>query len=311
MNLTEDSFCELYSVKYGKLESVEGIDFTLPVDHPQTLRVLSGDRPDVLVARCGGTMWNIPAWKGKIYPNKTPVKSFPQFYGRHFGTLELNATHYRIHPPETLRKWAEYVDDDFRFCPKFPQLITHFRRFNNCTGLTDEFITALLALEHKLGPSFIQLPPNFGLKSAETLTAYLEKWPRELPLAVEFRHPDWFTHSPAAEEVWQAMEELGIGAVISDTAGRRDAVHMRCTASFLVLRFGGNDLHPSDSERIKKWVERINTWHQGGLREVYFLIHQPDSLHTPETALLFGLALNGRMGVAVQTPQLLTSHELF
>lgn len=304
-------FYELYPVKYGKLESVDGLNFSLRDDHPQTLRVLSGDRPDALTVRIGGTMWNIPQWKGKIYPNKTPVKSFPQVYGQHFGTLELNATHYRIHPPETLKKWADYVDDDFRFCPKFPQLITHFRRFNNCTGLTDEFIAALLALEHKLGPSFIQLPPNFGLKSADILVEYLAQWPRELPLAVEFRHPDWFTAAPSAERVWQAMEELGIGAVISDTAGRRDAVHMRCTAPFLVLRFGGNDLHPSDSERIKTWVNRISDWHQGGLREVYFLIHQPDSVQTPETALLFGFALNARMGVVVKTPQLLTSRELF
>jgi phosphoglucosamine mutase len=111
--------------------------------------------------------------------------------------------------------------------------------------------------------------------------------------------------------VHQAMEELGSGAVISDTAGRREAVHMRCTAPFLVLRFGGNDLHPSDSERIKTWVNRISDWHQGGLRELYFLIHQPDSVNTPETALLFGFALNARMGVVVKTPQLLTSRELF
>jgi len=298
-------------VKYGKLESVDGLDFTLPVDHAQTLRVLSGDRSDDFAVRIGGTMWNIPAWKGKIFPSKTPVKSFPLLYGKHFDTLELNATHYRIHPPETLQKWASYVGDDFRFCPKFPQLITHFRRFNNCTGLTDEFIAALLALEHKLGPSFIQLPPNFGLNGAQVLLDYLMQWPRELPLAVEFRHPDWFTPSIASEQVWQAMEELGIGAVISDTAGRRDAVHMRCTAPFLVLRFGGNNLHPSDSERIKTWIDRIAAWHQRGLREVYILIHQPDSVNTPETALDFGLALNARMGVAVKTPQLLTPHELF
>lgn len=292
-------------MKYGKLESVEGIDFNLPIDHAQTLRVLSNEPPTNFNLRIGGTTWNIPGWKGKIYPAKTTAKSFPMHYGQHFETLELNATHYRIHPPETLKKWADFVGDDFRFCPKFPQLITHFRRFKNCETLTDEFINALLALEQKLGPSFIQLPPNFAPKSADDLIAYLAQWPRELPLAIEFRHPDWFAGDPAAERVWLAMQNAGVGAVISDTAGRRDAVHMRCSAPFLVLRYGGNALHPSDSERINQWAQRISDWHQRGLREAYVLIHQPDSITTPETALLFAHALNARMGLAVKAPQLI------
>ena len=73
---------------------------------------------------------------------------------------------------------------------------------------------------------------------------YLGQWPREFEAAVEFRHPGWFEGGPEAERVWATMGELGIGSVISDTALRRDAVHMRMTAPFLLLRFGGTKATP-------------------------------------------------------------------
>lgn len=294
---------DFYSMKYGKLDGVDGLDLRLPADHPQTQRVLRHAPGKPLEVRVGGTMWNIPEWKGKIYPAKLAQKDMPLWYCKQFGTLELNATHYKIHPPETLAKWAGYADDDFRFCPKFPQLITHYRRFNNCEGLTDEFIEAVLALGVKRGPCFIQLPPNFAPKSAHVLTDYLRRWPRELALAVEFRHPEWFTGDAAAETAWQALEELGIGAVISDTAGRRDAVHMRVTAPFLLLRFGGNDLHPSDETRLNEWAARIADWHTGGLGEVHLLMHQPNSVTTPESCALFAAAMQRYLGVQIRLPR--------
>lgn len=294
--------CELRGMKYGKLDSIVGIDFTLPDDHPQTGRVLSGDRPDALEVRLGGTMWTLPAWKGKVYPEKTPQREMPVRYCEQFGCIELNATHYRIHPPETMRRWASFADEDFRFCPKFPQLISHFRRFQNCEGLSDEFIDALLALGPNCGPSFIQLPPNFRPEKSAALLQYIQQWPRELPLAIEFRHPAWFEGGAEAEEVWAMMETLKIGAVISDTAGRRDAVHMRCTAPFLLLRFGGNDLDPSDHERLESWADRIVTWHEGGLHSVYLLMHQPDSIHSPESCLDFAQAMEARLPVQIKKP---------
>lgn len=290
-------------MKYGKLEWVDGLDLALPPDHPQTARVLVSAAALDFSARVGGTMWTVAAWKGSVYPAKLPQKAMPEWYCRQFGTLELNATHYRIHPPETMARWAAAADDHFRFCPKFPQLITHYRRFKNCEGLTDEFILAILALGVNRGPAFIQLPPNFAPKSAGVLIDYLRRWPRELRLAVEFRHPEWFMGGPAAEEVWSALEELGVGAVISDTAGRRDAVHMRCTAPFLLLRFGGNDLHHTDHERLAEWADRIVTWCAGNLDEVHLLVHQPESVTTPETCHIFGDALTARMAVQIRLPK--------
>ena len=131
---------------------------------------------------------------------------------------------------------------------------------------------------------------------------YLRQWPREFEAAVEFRHPGWFEGGPEAERVWTAMGQLGIGAVISDTALRRDAVHMRMTAPFLLLRFGGYEGHPSDRKRLADWCDRLAAWHDQGLTSVDLLVHQPDSVHTPETCRLFAELVRERLGVEVRTP---------
>ena len=74
-------------------------------------------------------MWTIRSLAGTVYPAKDPQRTWPSHYGRQFGTLEFNATHYRIHPAERMAEWASAMPEGFKFCPKFPQIITHFRRF--------------------------------------------------------------------------------------------------------------------------------------------------------------------------------------
>ena len=303
-------------VKYGKIPDEEReahlprVDFSLPGDHPDTTAGLApGLNPESdsgLDVRAGGTMWTIRPWRGNVYPAKATHKTWPVHYGRAFGTIEFNATHYRIHPPERMAEWADMMPDDFRFCAKFPAIITHYRRFNDCVGPTDDFIAGLDALGPKRGPSFIQLPPHFGPGQAGKLLAYLKQWPRAFEVAVEFRHPGWFSPAPEerqmVEEVWSAMRESGIGSVISDTALRRDAVHMRMTAPFLLLRFGGYEGHPSDRSRLEAWCMRLEAWRRAGLQSVDLLVHQPDSVHTPDTCRLFAELVQDRLGVEVRTP---------
>jgi hypothetical protein len=93
--------------------------------------------------------------------------------------------------------------------------------------------------------------------------------------------------SPEVEDTWQLIEELGIGSVISDTSGRRDALHMRLTNKTLILRFGGNELDATDNYRLADWASRIKIWADLGLEEVQMWMHQPDSILTPETLILF------------------------
>ncbi|MBN1834780.1 MAG: DUF72 domain-containing protein, partial [Spirochaetales bacterium] len=115
------------------------------------------------------------------------------------------------------------------------------------------------------------------------LRQYLLSIPAELPLAVELRHPGWF-RDPSFREIFAFLAGRGIGAVITDTLGRRDAVHMRLTTPLAFVRFVGNDLHESDYRRIDDWVARLGVWFAEGLEQAYFFIHQPNDAHTPTLA---------------------------
>ena len=292
-------------MKFGKLPSVDHLDpdfFTLPpVDGRFPWESNKGDACEV---RVGGTMWTIKSWRGSVYPQKAPQRLWPELYGQQFAAIEFNATHYRIYPPEKMAAWAKDMPQDFRFCAKFPQLISHFRRFNNCEGPTDDFIDGILALGHHAGVSFIQLPPHYAPKHAMALTSYLQKWPRELPLAIEFRHADWFSETPEAMAMWEMLSALGIGAVMSDTAGRRDALHMRITAPHVLVRFGGYAGHVSDRLRLEEWARWINHHKDRGLKSFDLLVHQPDSIYTPQTCIDFAQLVKEITGISCRGPQL-------
>lgn len=284
-------------MQFGKLPSIDGLnaaDFALPETrwHHQSASTSCH-------VYAGGTTWNIPTWVGTTYPENTPRRLFPEAYGRSFGTIEFNATHYRIYPPAKMKEWADATPEGFRFCPKFPQIISHFRRFSNCEGPTDDFIEGLLALGNRLGPAFIQLPPHFAPKHAAALWTYLEKWPRELSLSVEFRHPDWFV---GEQNHWEQLAALGVGAVISDTAGRRDALHMQVTAPHVLVRFGGYEGHAIDAFRLKQWGDWIEQHAANGGSSFHLLVHEPDSIHTPKTCEAFAKGLVAEKRQSCVTP---------
>lgn len=266
----------------------------------------SKNSKDFPLISSGGTMWTIRPWRGKVYPQKDPIRTWPSHYGKQFGTLEFNATHYRIYSPEKMAKWAEAMPEGFIFCAKFPAIISHYRRFSNCEGPTDDFIQGLLALGNNLGPAFLQLPPHYAPKHSEKLLDYLIAWPRELKMAVEFRHPAWFEGGAQAEKVWRLLSELNIGAVISDTAGRRDALHMRLTAPFLLVRFGAYDGHASDDVRLRVWAQKIANLSKKGLEEFHLLVHTTDSEFTPETCIKFAELVKEECGEDIKAPTLLT-----
>ncbi|MCU0383952.1 MAG: DUF72 domain-containing protein, partial [Cyclobacteriaceae bacterium] len=81
------------------------------------------------------------------------------------------------------------------------------------------------------------------------------------------------------------------GFVITDTAGRRDCLHLQLTANFCFVRFAGYSLHPSDSVRLALWAEKVKAWQEKGLQNVYFFIHQPEDVFVKESLSAFSAHL--------------------
>ena len=274
-------------MKFGKLPDISNVDFSLPVVSQKNIEVLQTNKNQPTIIYIGCTGWSMKEWVGKVYPPKTKTKDYLKYYAQQFNTIELNTTHYRIPDLATIEKWKTESTDDFRFCPKILQAVSH-RNDMGTGGLLSAFCDAIILLEKKMGCCFVQLPPYFGADRLGQLENFLERFPKEIPLAVEVRHESWFTNETNLESLFSLLKKYNKSTVITDVAGRRDVLHMETTSEIAMIRFVGNasivtdELHPTDFERIDEWIERLIVWISNGVKNIYFFCHEPDNIMAPD-----------------------------
>lgn len=290
---------------FGKLPSVDKVDFSLPPEPPQNTAVLAvlpkTTQPTIYL---GATGYNMKAWVGQWYPPGAKDKDFLRHYGTQFNTIEHNTTHYRIPDTATVARWREETPADFRFCPKIPQTISHARNLGLNGRELPLFCEVIGDLEEKLGCCFLQLPPHVSVGDLHLIARFLEHFPSEIPLAVEVRHESFFQQTTQAEDFFQLLQSHNIATVITDVAGRRDVCHMRLTNRQVLVRFVGNALQPSDYQRIETWSGRLKNWLDAGLQEVYFFTHEPDNLLAPDLAVFCEKVFSANIaGVTLRGPK--------
>lgn len=291
-------------MKFGKLSGAEldAVDWTLPEDHRDTQKLLKELPATAPQVYAGCAKWGRKEWVGQIYPEGTKDKEFLDHYVQHFDAIELNSTFYGTRKV-IVEGWAERARPGFKFCPKFFQRISHYKRLKGAEEITEAFLYIMNSFGPYLGTSFLQMPDNFTTKKFEDLQNFMELLPQDIPIAVELRHKDWFTDPAVSDELFPMLASYNKSVVITDTAGRRDCVHQRLTSNTVFIRFNGYDLHPSDYTRIDDWVERIKTWVGEGLETVYFFAHQEDETHTPVICDYFIEKINAALGLNLTRPQ--------
>jgi len=312
-------------MEFGKAQYIDNIDFTLPPDDPVTEQLwqrLACLPREPLRVYVGGTEWGRTSWLGRAYPLGTRPRDFLTWYSRQFNTIELNTLFYGVPAAATIRRWADAVVPGFRFCPKFPEAISHKQQLSNASRETAGFIDALGMLEGKLGPAFLLLSDRFGPGQSGLLQHYVRELPAGFAACVELRAADWFSapagsadvpsagpatdgrYAAAIRDTFQEMLDRGVGTVITDVAGRRDVLHMRLTSPVAFIRFVTNSLHPTDFQRADAWVERISQWAARGLREVYIFVHSPGELTSPEMMKYLITRFNERGLASLPVPNL-------
>lgn len=296
-------------MEFGRVtpEELDHVDFTLPKDRPESTKILKagkpGNTPEIFV---GCAKWGRKDWVGKIYPVKTKEADFLEHYARHFKSIELNATFYKMPTKAQTSAWSKKVgDSEFKFCPKVSQGISHLRRLKNTSELVDRFLDGVSGFDKNLGPIFLSLHPGMGPKSLETVQEFISRWPQDVDLFTELRHEEWFSDPDAFKSVFNVIEAAGKGAVITDAAGRRDCVHMRLTNREAFIRFVGNGLHPSDYTRVDEWINRIKLWSKQGIEKVYFFMHQHEEIHSPELCKYVIDEMNSKCGTNLPTYEFL------
>lgn len=288
-------------MKFGSVDNPEHIDFTLPNDHPDTIKVLQKNPSQTTDVFVGCAKWNKADLKG-FYPRGT--KDELEYYSRQFNSIELNATFYRIFPPEQFEKWYNKTPKNFKFFPKVNQEISHWKRLNDDVApVVDNYLYSAVNLKEKLGCVFLQMHNNFAPKDFDRVINFIEGWPKEIPLAVEFRHTDWYNNETIAEDLYRLLEENNISNIIVDSAGRRDLMHMRLTNSRAFVRYVGAN-HPSDYTRLDDWVERLKYWKDNGIEHINFFVHQNIEKESPLLSAYFIKKLNTELGTDLKIPRM-------
>ncbi|MFT3932263.1 MAG: DUF72 domain-containing protein [Chitinophagaceae bacterium] len=292
-------------MEFGRVieKELDKIDFSLPAEPADNKLVLkkTKKKPHVYL---GCAKWGRKEWIGKIYPKGTKDAQFLDQYVKHYNSIELNATHYKVYKPEEIAKWAAKAEErDFKFCPKVTNSISHYSGFNNVDFLTTAFLEGIMAFGDNLGPIFLQVSEKYSPKQRDKLFAYLKTLPTDLQFFLEVRHPDWFSDKTVNKELFDTLRELKIGAVITDTAGRRDCAHMHLTVPKTFIRYVGNSLHDTDYTRCDEWVERMKYWLDHGLQELYFFMHMHDEAFSPELTVYLVDKMNEACGLHLTKPQ--------
>ena len=205
-----------------------------------------------------------PSWKPDFYPPKLPAKDFLKHYSGRLNAVEINYTFRQLPKGSTLENWITATREGFIFACKAHQRITHILRLKE-SEFTEVFFRAIdpLRATRRLGPVLFQLPPNLKA-DLPALTAFVEKLPRDIRCAFEFRNNSWLV-----DEVYRLFEKHGIALCLAESD--KFEVPPVLTAEFVYVRLRKEDYSPEERSAI---AERVRGMLAGG-RDVYvFFKHE-------------------------------------
>ena len=205
----------------------------------------------------GTSGFSYAQWKGTFYPEKLPAREFLSFYARHFSTTEINNTFYRSPSAETTAKWASQVPEGFRFTLKLNRKITHQSRLQDVGESMEWFLSGAEPLQDKLGTILVQLPPYFHAKN-DRLAEFLEKYSGRVPMALEFRHPSWFS-----DETFGLLETHSTALVLTESDEL--PATRRVTGPFVYARLRKSRYKKQELSEWARWIHS-----QGCQAFVYF-----------------------------------------
>lgn len=202
------------------------------------------------VGTCG---WQYRSWRGTWYPDGLPQRSWLAWYSARFPCVEVDSSFYRLPTREATARWASEVPDGFRFVPKMSRYLTHLRRLREPAEPIERFGDRMEPLGERWAATLLQLPPDLR-RDDGLLDGFLGRWPRDRPLAVEFRHPSWFD-----DAVFDRLSRAGATLALTDRRNRPLEPLVR-TADWCYVRLheGTASPRPCYGDRpLRAWAERI------------------------------------------------------
>jgi uncharacterized protein YecE (DUF72 family) len=227
----------------------------------------------------------------QFFDEKIPSSKKLKFFSKHFNSVEVNYSFYRLPQAKTFDKWRAQSSEDFIFSVKLSRFITHIKRLDKVKTAFKKFLRRYRHLKEKAGPILLQLAPNFHA-DAELLKNFLQDTEDSrkdqemdsLPLAFEFRHESWFDEREETEKI---LSEFDACLVFPDSSKfpypEREPVTSK---QFVYFRMHGpKELYGSEygKEGLRKWKEKIENYRKD--RDVYIYFNNDGHAYAAKDAL--------------------------
>ena len=141
----------------------------------------------VLVGTSG---WSYKHWQGRFYPEGLKSTDWLEYYTKHFPTVEVNASFYRLPFEGMISGWTRKTPSRFRFVFKGSRKMTHFQKLGNVSESVQLLLERLEPLREKILCILWQLPPSLK-QDQKLLEEFLAQLPESYRYAMEFRHTSW------------------------------------------------------------------------------------------------------------------------
>jgi uncharacterized protein YecE (DUF72 family) len=230
--------------------------------------------------RIGTSGYHYKHWIGPFYPPKTPPAKMLDFYARHFDTLELNNSFYRLPEVSAFSAWRDATPRNFIFAVKASRFITHNKKLKDPENALENLLPRAEHLRRKLGPVLFQLPPKWRINIAR-LEALLEILPRKHRYAFEFRELSWIT-----PEVNRVLRRFNAAFCVYELAGYRSPFHITADFAYVRLHGPGAGKYQGSYSRaaLRAWGQRIRLWAES-LKAVYVYFDNDQAGHAAQNAL--------------------------
>jgi uncharacterized protein YecE (DUF72 family) len=223
----------------------------------------------------GTSGYSYKEWKGNFYPADLPAADMLPYYAKHFSTVEINNTFYRMPSEKMLLNWSAQVPEDFAFVLKAPQRITHIKKLKDVGDDVAYLLRTAAVLGNKRGPLLFQVPPFFSKKNLDLVREFLGLLSGQGQSAFEFRHQTWFD-----DEVFALLREHNVSLCLAD-ADNDLSIPFVATAAWGYLRLRRPDY--SDGE-LRDWAKKIadQPW-----KEVFVFFKHEEAGKGPQFARRF------------------------
>jgi len=205
-----------------------------------------------------------PAWAPTFYPRGLRADALLAFYAARLPACELNNTWYQTPSPSKIAAWLAATPSDFRFSVKGQRGASLRALLKDPAESVPFLIDPIRLFGERLGTVLFRVPKEVP-RDDDRLAALLARWPRDLPLTVEFQDASWFV-----DEVIDACRAIAAAICATELDESAEPPRLWVTSGWLYVRLRRSSYAPDE---IAAWANRIAPFLEDGRDVFVFFRH--------------------------------------